>query len=81
LRLDQHKINKQHYQIMLDIFIGKSLASWALRQPHPFPERLVIGFAVGCVQVLDWEAASTFYQSLERNNSHDSSYSMQIGIG
>ena len=60
LRLDQHKVDKQHHQIMLDIFIGKSLASWALRQAYTLSERLVIGLAVGCVQVLHWEATSTF---------------------
>ena len=36
LRLDKHQINEQHHKIMLDIFVGKSFASWTLRQAYAF---------------------------------------------
>lgn len=30
----KHQINKQHYKVVLDIFVRKALATRALRQPH-----------------------------------------------
>lgn len=43
---------------MLHVFICKSLASRALCEANALAQRLVIGFAIGRVQVLDWEATS-----------------------
>jgi hypothetical protein len=56
LWLDQHQINEQHDEIMLDIFVGEAFAAWALCEPHTFAESLVVGFAVGSVKRADWVA-------------------------
>ena len=58
LRLDQHKIDEQNDEIVLDIFIREPLASWALCQSHAFSKSLVIGFAVRRVQSLNGKATS-----------------------
>ena len=59
LGLDQHQIDEQNDHIMLDIFVGEALAPRTLRQSHTLAQRFVVGFAVGRVQCLDWEAASS----------------------
>lgn len=58
LRLDQHQIDEQHNHVMLDVFVGKAFASWALRQSHTLAQRFVIGFAVCRVESLDVLSAS-----------------------
>jgi hypothetical protein len=58
LGLDQDKINEEHNEIMLDVFIGKSLAMGALGQANSFAKCRVIGFAVLGIQRVDW--ISTF---------------------
>lgn len=50
LRFDQNEIDKEHYEIMLDIFIGEPLTARALCQTYTFSERTVIGFAIGRVE-------------------------------
>lgn len=59
LRLDQDKVNKQHDEIVLDVFVCKVLALGALREPHPFAGRAVICSAVAGVELLD--GMPTFY--------------------
>lgn len=56
LWLDQHQINEQHDEIMLDIFVGEAFAAWTLRETHTFAESLVIGFAVCSIKCADWVA-------------------------
>jgi len=41
---------------MLDIFVCKTLAAWALCQSHAFTERSIIRFAVGRVERVHREA-------------------------
>lgn len=53
LRLDQNQVDEEHHKIMLDVFVGKSLASGTLRETHALAERAVIGLAVACVERLD----------------------------
>jgi hypothetical protein len=36
LWLDQYQIDEQHDKIMLNIFVGKALASRTLCEPHTF---------------------------------------------
>jgi hypothetical protein len=50
LRLDQHEVDEQHHEIMLDVFIRELVAPRALRQPHAFAERPVVRFRVFRVQ-------------------------------
>jgi len=38
LRLDQHKVDEQYHEVMLDVFVGELLAVGALRQTHAFPK-------------------------------------------
>lgn len=56
LWLDQHQIDEQHDEIMLDVFVGEAFAAWALRETHTFAESLVVGFAVSCIERTDWIA-------------------------
>lgn len=53
LRLDQHQVDEQHHEVVLDVFVGEALAPRALRQPHALAQRPVIRCAVGVVQLLD----------------------------
>ena len=46
LWLDQHQIDEQHDEIMLDIFVGEAFAAWTLCKPHTFSESLVVGLAI-----------------------------------
>jgi hypothetical protein len=46
LRFNQDQINEEHHEVVLDIFVGKALASRALRQAHALAEGAVICFAV-----------------------------------
>ena len=57
LWLDQHQIDEQHDEIMLDIFVGEALAAWTLCETHTFAESLVVGFAVCGIERTDWIAA------------------------
>jgi hypothetical protein len=45
LRLNQHQVDEQHDKVMLDVLVGKSLASRALGQAHAFPKRPIVGIA------------------------------------
>ena len=73
LRLDQHQVNEQHYEVMLDVFVGEALAAWALSQADALSKRTVIGFAVGRVELMNGEAA--FYA-----NRHSRSWSVRVGV-
>lgn len=42
---------------MLDVFIRKSFAARALRQPHAFAETAIVGLAVFVVETVDRVAA------------------------
>jgi hypothetical protein len=53
LWFDQDQIDEEDDEVMLDIFVGEALAAGALGQAHAFAEGLVVGFAVGRVQVAD----------------------------
>lgn len=64
LRLDQDEVNEQYNQVMLDIFVREAFTSRALRQTDALSKRLVIGLAVGGVEILHGEAASDANQSL-----------------
>ena len=61
LRLNQHQIDKQHYEIVLDVFIREALAVWALREAHAFAEGAVVGFGVCGVEGGDGVAAGDAY--------------------
>ena len=61
LRLNQHKVNKQDDEIMLDVFVGEPMTMSALREADPFAERAVIGFAVGRIEILDGSRAGDAY--------------------
>lgn len=50
LRFDQYQINEENDKVVLNVFVCKPLAAWALRQSDAFPERAVIGFAVCRIQ-------------------------------
>jgi hypothetical protein len=54
LGLDKHQVNEQHDEVIFNIFVGKSLATRALRQSHTLALRPVIGATVSTVQVGDW---------------------------
>lgn len=54
--LDQHQIDEQHDEIMLNVFVGEAFAAWTLCEPHTFAESLVVGFAVCGVERVDWIA-------------------------
>ena len=56
LWLNQHQVDEQHDEIMLDVFVGEAFAAWTLCEPHAFAESLVVGFAVCGVQRTDWIA-------------------------
>jgi hypothetical protein len=53
LWLDKYKVDKDHDEVVFDIFVGESLAARTLRQPDAFALGAVIGTAVGAVQVRD----------------------------
>jgi hypothetical protein len=53
LGFDKHQVNEQHNEVIFDIFVGKSLATRALRQSHTLALRPVIGATVSTVQVGD----------------------------
>jgi len=46
LWLDQHQIDEQYDEVMLDVFVRKAFAARTLCEPHTFSESLVVGFAV-----------------------------------
>jgi hypothetical protein len=62
LGLDQDQVNKQDDKIVLDIFVGESLAVGALRETDSFPESSIVGFTVHGVQLLDGSAARDAYR-------------------
>jgi hypothetical protein len=64
LWLDQDKVNEEHDEIMLDIFVGKALATRALRQSNTFSQRTIVRFAVGGVERVDWKSAFNAYRHL-----------------
>ena len=43
LRLHQHQVNKQHHEIVLDVFVREALAPRALRQAHIAPHDATAG--------------------------------------
>lgn len=49
MRLDQNKVDEDDNVVMLDILVGKALASRTLSEPNPFAERSIVCFAVCCV--------------------------------
>jgi hypothetical protein len=53
LRLYEHEVDKDYDKVVLDIFVGESLAARTLRQPDAFALGAVIGTTVGAVQVRD----------------------------
>lgn len=57
LRLDQHQIDEEHHEVVLDVFVREALAARTLRQPHAFAETAVVGFAVFVVEPLHGVAA------------------------
>jgi hypothetical protein len=62
LGLDQDQVNKQDDKIVLDIFVGESLAVGALCETDSFPESSIVGFTVHGVQLLDGSAACDAYR-------------------
>lgn len=56
LWLNQHQVDEQHDEIMLDVFVGEAFAAWTLRETHTFAESLVVGFAVCGIKRTDWIA-------------------------
>jgi hypothetical protein len=61
LRLNQDQVNEEHYEIVLDIFVGEPLAPRALRQTHALAERTVICLAVCRIEMRDWIATFNAY--------------------
>ena len=59
LRLDQNKIDEEYYQVVLDILVRKAFTSRTLRQTHSLSQRFVIRSAVGGVERLYRQAASS----------------------
>jgi len=64
LWLNQDKVNEEHDKVMLDIFVGESLASRTLRQSHAFTKRTVVGLAIGSVESVDWKSTFNAYRHL-----------------
>ncbi len=57
LRLDQHQVDEQDDEIVLDVFVREALAARALREAHALAQRAVVGFAVRRVEASDGIAA------------------------
>lgn len=53
LRFYQDKVNKEHDEVIFDIFVGEVLAARALRQTHAFSQRAIVGAAISAVQMRD----------------------------
>lgn len=51
LRFDQYQIDEEDNIIMLNIFIGESLAVWTLREAYTLAKCSIISFAVRCVEM------------------------------
>ena len=62
MRLDQDQVDEQDDKVMLDIFVGETLAIGALSEPDSFSERAIIGFAVDGVKLLHGRAAGDAYR-------------------
>jgi hypothetical protein len=58
---NQHQINKQDDEIMLDVFIRELLAVGTLREADAFAEGAVVGFGVGGIEDGDGVAAGNAY--------------------
>lgn len=58
LRFDQNQINEKHNKVMLDVFVGKSFATWTLRETNAFAKCTVVSLTVCCIQRLDGISAS-----------------------
>lgn len=64
LGLDQDQVNEEDHKVMLDIFIRKPLTLRTLCQAHTLAQRLVISFAVCCIQVAHGKPAFDTYRHL-----------------
>lgn len=53
LWLDQHQINEEDDIVMLDVFVGEAFAARALGQADALAEGVIVGLAVGGVEVGD----------------------------
>lgn len=53
LWFDQHQIDEEDDIVMLDVFVGETLAARALGQADALAERVIVGLAVGGVKVGD----------------------------
>ena len=62
LWLDQDKVDEEQYEIVFNIAICELLAYGALRQPDPFSEGAIVGFAVRRVQMFHRCAAADAYR-------------------
>jgi hypothetical protein len=61
LRFDQYQIDKQHYEIVLDVFVGEFLAHGALGEAYAFAKGSIVGFGVGRVECAHGGAAGYAY--------------------
>lgn len=57
LRLDEHEVNEEHHEIVLDIFVAETPTVFAYCQAHPVARGLVVCAGVLCVQRLNWITA------------------------
>jgi hypothetical protein len=62
LRLDQHQIDEQHHEVVLDILVCEALAARTLRQSHALPKCSIISLAVGMVEGVDGKSAFDTYR-------------------
>ena len=53
LRFYQDKVNKEHDEVIFDIFVGEVLAAGTLRQTHAFAQGAIVGTAISAVQMRD----------------------------
>lgn len=61
LRFDQDEINEENDKVVLDIFVGESLAARALCQSDSLSQGSIVSFAVGRVEMLNWSTAADAY--------------------
>lgn len=78
LGLDQDQVNEEDHKVMLDIFIRKPLTLRTLCQAHTLAQRLVISFAVCCIQVAHGKPAFDTYRHLFVDVATVTSYSRSI---
>lgn len=64
MRLDQDEVDEQNDEVMLDVFVRKTLTARTLSEPDTFSQRSVIRLTVGSIQLVDWISTFNTYRHL-----------------